>query len=104
MGLTPASGFSTSTPKYTTVGKYVTWKFNGGSALAAQRVNVLLATRVAGVWSLPKYLKSAWADGTGIVTLARTLGSAGAINVRIQWPGNTTYAVSTSRALGAYWQ
>jgi hypothetical protein len=104
LGLTPASGFSTSTPKYTTVGKYVTWKFNGGSALAAQRVNVLLATRVAGVWSLPKYLKSAWADGTGIVTLARTLGSAGAINIRIQWPGNTTYAVSTSKALGAYWK
>ena len=104
LGLSPASGFSTSTPKYTTVGEYVTWKFNGGSALAGQRVNVLLATRVAGVWGLPKYFKSAWADGTGIVTFARALSSAGAINIRIQWPGNTTYAVSTSKALGAYWK
>jgi hypothetical protein len=104
LGLKPTSGFTTSTPKYTTVGKYVTWKFNGGSALAGQRVNVLLATRVAGVWGLPKYLKSAWADGTGIVTFARALSSAGAINVRIQWPGSSTYAVSTSKALGAYWK
>ena len=104
LGLTPVSGYSTTTPKYASVGKYVTWQFTGGSALAGQRVNVLVATRVGGVWGTPKYLKSAWANSSGIVTFARALSSAGAINVRIQWPGNTTYGVSTSKALGAYWK
>ena len=104
LGLNPTSGYTSSTPKYATVGKYVTWEFIGGTALAGQRVNVMVATRVGGVWGLPKYLKSAWANSSGIVTFARSLSSAGAINVRIQWPGNTTYGVSTSKALGAYWK
>ena len=104
LGLNPASGYTSSTPKYATVGKYVTWQFMGGSALAGQRVNVMVATRVGGVWGLPKYLKSAWANSSGIVTFARSLSSAGAINVRVQWPGGTSYGVSTSKALGAYWK
>jgi hypothetical protein len=104
LGLNPTSGYTTATPKYTTVGKYITWHFMGGSALAGQRVNVMVATRVGGVWGLPKYLKSAWANSSGIVTFARSLSSAGAINVRIQWPGSSTYGVSTSKALGAYWK
>ena len=82
----------------------MTWQFTGGAALAGQRVNILVATRVNGVWSTPKYLKSAWADSSGVVTFARSLKSAGAINVRIQWPGSSTYAVSTSTPLGAYWK
>jgi hypothetical protein len=104
LGLKPLSGYTTSTPKVTTVGKYVTWKFAGGAALAGQRVNVLVAKRVNGVWGLPVYYKSAWADGSGVVTFSRTLTAAGAINVRVQWPGSITYAVSTSKALGAYWK
>jgi hypothetical protein len=64
----------------------------------------MVATRAGGVWGLPKYLKSAWANSSGIVTFARSLSSAGAINVRIQWPGSATYAISTSKALGAYWK
>ena len=104
LGLKPASGYTTKTPKYATVGRYVTWQFTGGAALAGQRVNILVATRVNGVWSTPKYLKSAWADSSGVVTFARSLKSAGAINVRIQWPGSSTYAVSTSTPLGAYWK
>ena len=55
-----------------------------GPALAGQRVNVLVATKVNGVWGQPKYLKSAWANASGVVTFARRLTSAGAINVRIQ--------------------
>ena len=104
LGLRPSSGYSSSTPKYTAVGKYVTWQFAGGSVLAGQRVNVLVATRTGGVWGLPKYYKSLWADASGVVTFPRALSSAGAINVRIQWPGNSTYAVSTSKPLGAYWR
>ncbi len=104
LGLKPTSGYTTATPKVTTVGKYVTWKFTGGTALAGQRVNVLVATKVGGVWTGPKYLKSAWADANGIVTFAWTSKTAAAINVRVQWPGSATYGVSTSKALGAYWK
>ena len=104
LGSKPASGYTTTTPKVTTVGKYVTWKFRGGRALAGQRVNVMVATKVNGVWGSPRYLISRWADANGIVTFYWSLGAAGAINVRVHWPGSSTYAVSTSKALGAYWQ
>ena len=82
----------------------MTWKFTGGTALAGQRVNVMVAKKVGGVWGGPKYLKSAWADANGIVTFAWNPKMLRAINVRVQWPGSTTYGVSTSPARGAYWQ
>ena len=105
LGVDPTAGYTTRTPKATTVGRSVTWKFAGGTALAGQRVNILLATRVNGVWGAPKYLVSRWADANGIVTFTWRSRSATAVNVRVQWPGNgTTYGLSTSRALGAYWK
>ena len=102
LGLNPTSGYTTITPKYQAVGKYVTWKFTGGPALAGQRVNVLVAKHVNGAWGGPVYYKSAWADANGIVTFSWTSKTAAAINVRVQWPGSTAWAVSTSKALGAY--
>ncbi|MDR3660970.1 MAG: hypothetical protein P4L86_11360 [Mycobacterium sp.] len=104
LGLNPTSGYTMITPKYQAVGKYVTWKFTGGTALAGQRVNILVAKHVNGAWGGPVYLKSAWADANGIVTFAWTSKTAAAINVRVQWPGSTAYAVSTSKALGAYYK
>jgi hypothetical protein len=104
LGLNPTSGYTKITPKYQAVGKYVTWKFTGGPALAGQRVNVLIAKHVNGAWGGPVYFKSAWADANGIVTFSYKSSSAAAINVRVQWPGSTAWAVSVSKALGAYWQ
>jgi hypothetical protein len=104
LGLNPTSGYTASTPKTQALGKYVTWKFTGGTALAGQRVNVLVAKKVGGAWTGPVYLKSAWADANGIVTVSMKSASAAAVNVRVQWPGNANYAVSTSKALGAYWK
>jgi hypothetical protein len=104
LGLRPPRGYTTATPKTQATGRYVTWKFMGGTELAGQRVNVLVAKKVNGAWGRPTYLKSAWADASGTVTFAWRLQSAGAINVRIQWPGNATYGVSTSAARGAYWR
>jgi hypothetical protein len=104
LGLRPLTGYSTTTPKTQATGRYVTWKFTGGAVLAGQRVNVLVAKKVNGTWGRPTYLKSAWADASGTVTFALRLRSAGAVNVRIQWPGNATYGVSTSAARGAYWR
>ena len=102
LGLRPTTGYTTKTPKTQAMGKYVTWKFTGGTALAGQRVNVLVATKVNGAWGGPQYLKSAWAAANGIVTFSWKSNTAAAINVRIQWPGSATYSVSTSKALGAY--
>ena len=104
LGLKPTTGYTTKTPKTQPTGKYVTWKFTGGTALAGQRVNVLVATKVNGAWGGPVYLKSAWADANGIVTFWCKSNTAAAINVRVQWPGSATYGVSTSTALGAYWK
>lgn len=104
LGLNATSGYTTSTPKTQATGKYVTWKFTGGTALAGQRVNVMVAKKVGGVWGGPKYLKSAWADANGTVTFAWKSNTAAAINVRVQWPGSATYGVSTSAARGAYWK
>ena len=104
LGLNPATGYTTVTPKVTGVGKYVTWKFAGGMALAGQRVNVMVATRIGGVWGGPVYLKSAWADPDGSVTFWFASRTAAAINVRVQWPASATYGLSTSTARGAYWK
>lgn len=104
LGLNPTSGYTTKTPKTQAAGKYVTWKFSGGTALAGQRVNVLVATRINGAWGGPKYLASRVADANGIVTFTWKAPAGTVLNVRVQWPGNTNYAVSTSKALGAAWK
>ncbi len=104
LGLRPATGFSTKTPKVTALRSYVTWRFTGGAALAGQRVNVLVARKANGTWGSPAYLKSAWADAKGVVTFWTTAKTATVINVRIQWPGDSGHGVSTSGALGAYWK
>jgi hypothetical protein len=104
LGNNPTSGYTTKTPKVQAVGKYVTWKFTGGTVLAGQRVNILVAQRINGAWGGPKYFVSRTADANGIVTFIWKSNSALVVNARAQWPGNATYAVSTSPALGAHWQ
>ncbi len=104
LGSNPTSGYTAKTPKTQVVGKSVTWKFTGGTALAGKRVNVMVATKIGGAWGGPVYLKSAWADANGIVTVVLKYNAAKWINVRVQWPGSATYSVSTSPALGALWK
>ncbi|MFH0750507.1 MAG: GH25 family lysozyme, partial [Chloroflexota bacterium] len=53
LGLRPTTGYTTRTPKVQAIGKYITWKFAGGSALAGQRINVLIARKTDGVWGSP---------------------------------------------------
>ena len=104
LGLRPTTGYTTKTPKVARLGTYVTWHFSGGTALAGQRVNVLVAKKVNGAWGSPAYLKSAWADANGVVTFWSRANTAAAINVRIQWPGSADFGSSTSSARGAYWK
>jgi hypothetical protein len=104
LGRDPATGYNTRSPKVQVANRWVTWKFAGGDALAGQRVNVLVARRIAGAWGGPRYLRSAWADANGIVTVMLRQPAGTVLNVRIQWPGDANHAVSTSRALGAHWR
>ena len=104
LGLRPTTGYTVTTPKTQATGKYVTWKFTGGMALAGQRVNVLVAKKVGGAWTGPTYFVSRLADANGDVTFWWKSNTAAAINVRVQWPGNATYSVGTSTARGAYWK
>ena len=104
LGNNPTSGYTTKTPKVQVVGKYITWKFTGGTALAGQRVNILVAQRINGAWGGSKYFVSRTADANGIVTFIWKSNSALVVNARAQWPGNASYTVSTSPALGAHWQ
>lgn len=104
LGFAPRSGYTAKTPKVQRLRGYVTWTFDGGPALAGQRVNVLLARKGAAAWGAPTYLKSAWADAAGVVTFSMRSLTAAAVNLRVQWPGGAAYGVSTSPALGAYWR
>ena len=104
LGVNPTSGYTTKTPKVAALGKFITWKFTGGAALANQRVNVLVAYRINGAWGGPKYLVSRTADANGIVTFTLSSKTASVLNIRVQWPGSATHGVSTSKALGAHWQ
>jgi hypothetical protein len=104
LGRGPAGGYTVRSPKTQAVRKYVTWKFIGGTVLAGQRANILVARKVGDTWGNPVYLKSAWADANGTVTFSYTSSRAAAINVRLQWPGNAAYGPSTSAARAAYWK
>jgi hypothetical protein len=104
LGRDPVAGYNTRSPKVQAANRWVTWKFSGGDVLAGQRVNVLVARRIAGAWGGPRYLRSAWADANGIVTVMLRQPAGTVLNVRIQWPGDANHAVSTSRALGAHWR
>lgn len=76
----------------------------GGNTLAGQRVNVLVARRIASAWGGPRYFRSAWADANGTVTVMLRQPAGTVHSVRIQWPGNARFNVSASRALGAHWR
>ena len=104
LGRGPAGGYTVRSPKTQAIRKYVTWKFTGGSVLAGQRANVMVARKAGDIWGSPRYLKSVWADANGIVTFSYVSSRAATINVRVQWPGNAAYGPSTSTARAAIWK
>jgi len=104
LGLRPAAGYTTTSPKTARMGTWVTWRFTGGKAMAGQRVNVLMATRVNGTWSKARTVTTRWADTNGTVVFSWKSSSATMVYARVQWPGNATYGVSTSRALAVAWK
>lgn len=104
LGLRPATGYTTTTPKRTRVGTYVTWRFTGGRALAGKRVDILMATWAKGAWGTARKITSRVADANGTVTYSWKSTAATGVYVRVRLPGSSTYATSTSRALAAFWR
>jgi hypothetical protein len=104
LGLRPAAGYTTTSPKTARLGTWVTWRFAGGKAMASQRVNILMATRVNGTWSKARTVTTRWADANGTVVFSWKSSSATMVYARVQWLGNASYGVSTSRALSVAWR
>jgi hypothetical protein len=104
LGFNASSGYSTKSLKVQAKGKYVTWKFTGGAALAGQRVNILISTATKpGTWSPWKPLTVRVADATGSVTFWWKSSKATSISIRAEWVGNATYGDSLSPARGVIW-
>jgi hypothetical protein len=105
LGLRPTSGYSTKSLKVQAKGKYVTWKFTGGAALAGQHVTIWVTTAsIPGVWGPWKALTARVADANGIATYWWKSAKAASVSVRAEWMGNAQYGDSLSPARGATWK
>ncbi len=105
LGLRPTSGYSTKSLKIQAKGKYVTWKFSGGAALAGQTVKIWVTTAaVPGVWGPWKAVTARVSDANGIATYWFKSTKATSISVRAEWMGNATYGDSLSPARGVTWK
>jgi hypothetical protein len=102
-GVTTSAAFTAPT-KITTVGKYVTWQFAGGPALAGRRVEIWTATRVGtDPWSPFAKLTARIADASGNAYFYLRSSTATWVSARAYYPGDeaTTAAWSPTR-LGRY--
>jgi hypothetical protein len=102
-GVTTSAAFTAPT-KITTVGKYVTWQFAGGPALAGRRVEIWTATRVGtDPWSPFAKLTARIADASGNAYFYLRGSTATWVSARAYYPGDeaTTAAWSPTR-LGRY--
>jgi hypothetical protein len=97
LGATKTGAFTTST-KVAKLGKYVTWKFAGGSALAGKTVQIWVATKnSAGRWSAFALKTARVADASGNAYFWWKTSTKAWISVRGGYLG------SLSQALQARW-
>jgi hypothetical protein len=97
LGATKTGPFSIST-KVAKLGKYVTWKFSGGSALVGKTVQIWVATKnSAGKWSAFKQLTARRVDASGNAYFWWKTSSKAWISVR------GGYLTSLSVATQARW-
>jgi hypothetical protein len=102
-GVTTAVLF-TATTKVTSVGRYVTWQFSGGPAMAGKRVEIWVATR-AGTdpWSAFTSRTARIADASGDAYFHLRSTTATWVSARAYVPGDeTTAAVWSPARLGRY--
>ena len=93
LGATKVGPFTVST-KVAKLGKYVTWKFSGGSALVGKTVQIWVATKnSAGTWGAFKLLTARTVDASGNAYFWWKSSSQAWISVRAGY--QTTLSVAT---------
>ena len=103
LGFTKIGPFTSAT-KVAALGKYVTWKFAGGAALAGKTVEIQVATRGATSWSSFTTVTKRVADASGNVYYWTKKSSAAWISVRAYYPGDDSTATSSSPGRQARWR
>jgi hypothetical protein len=104
LGATKVGPFSTTT-KVAALGKYITWRFSGGSALAGKTVEIWVATKNAdGSWGSFAKLTARVADGGGNAYYWFRSSSARWISVRAYYAGDATHSASWSPARQGRWR
>jgi hypothetical protein len=87
-GATTTALFTAPT-KVTTLGRYVTWQFSGGPALAGKRLEVWLATRTgSGPWSPFSIRTARIADASGHAYFYLRSSTAMWVSARAYFPGD----------------
>jgi hypothetical protein len=102
-GVTTTALF-TATTKVTSVGRYLTWQFSGGPAMAGKRVEIWVATR-AGTdpWSVFTSRTARIADASGDAYYYLRSATATWVSARAYFPGDeTTVAIWSPARLGRY--
>ena len=95
-GVTTSSLFTTQT-KVTTVGKYITWQFSGGPALAGKRIEIWAATQVGtDPWSAFTNRTARIADASGNAYFHLRSSTATWVSARAYFPGDETTAPAWS--------
>jgi len=103
LGATKVGPFSTTT-KVAALGKYVTWRFRGGSALAGKTVQIWVQTKNAdGSWGASTKLTARVADGSGNAYFWWKSSTAKWISVRAYYAGDATHSASWSPARQGRW-
>lgn len=103
LGVTKLGPFTTST-KVQRAGKYVTWRFTGGAALAGKHVEIWVATRGATAWSAFKKLTGRVADANGNAYFSWRNTAGKWISVRARYAGDASHSASVSPARQARWR
>jgi hypothetical protein len=89
-GVTTSAAFS-STTKVTSLGKYLTWQFTGGPAMAGKRVEIWTATRVGiDPWSPFNIRTARIADATGTAYFNFRSSTPIWVSARAYFPGDAT--------------
>ena len=103
LGATKVGPFSNTT-KVAARGKYETWRFKGGPAMAGKTVQIWVATKKAnGTWGAFSKLTSRVADASGNAYFWLRSSTSKWVSVRAFYVGDATHSASWSVARQARW-
>jgi hypothetical protein len=103
LGLMPNQGAWSTSTKVAAANKYITWRFQGGSALAGKTVDIYVAIKNSnGGWGNFVRLTSRIADASGTAYFHwRSTGQW--VSVRAMYAGDTSFTESRSPARQGRW-